>query len=84
MFSFHLIFIVIFNIFLTTSGGVSGTPVESGVEFSVTKINDAPLSSVTQSSILDFAVVLDPDINCVYMHFMIGVNSLFIKFVNMT
>ena len=24
------------------------------------------------------------DINCLYMYFMIGVNSLFIEFVNMT
>ena len=65
---------------------VCRTPLESGVGLSVTKVNDCPLYFVAESSILDFVVVLAVclDINCLYMYFMIGVNSLFIEFVNMT
>ena len=55
--SVHLIFIVIFNIFLKTSGGASRTPIESGVGLSVTNGNNSSLSFVTESSILDFMVV---------------------------
>ena len=49
---------------------------------SVTKVNGCPLYFV----VLDFVVVLADslDVNCLYMYFMIGVNSLFIEFVNMT
>ena len=55
---------------------MSRTPVESGVDLSVTKVNDSQLSFVAESSILDFAVVLDAslDINGVYMYFMVGRN----------
>ena len=44
------------------------------------------LRLVVKTSILYFAVVLaaSVDINCLYMYFMIDVNSLFIEFVNMT
>ena len=61
------------------------TPVESEVGLSVTKVNDCPYL-VARSSILDFVIVLAASlgINCLYMHFMIGVNGLFIEFVNMT
>ena len=53
----------------------------SGVGLSVKR-----LRLVAESSILDFVVVLAAslDINCLYMYFVIGVNSLFIGFVNMT
>ena len=59
---------------------------KSGVGLSVKKVNDCPLYFVAESSILDFVVTLAAylDINCFYMYFMIGVNSLFIEFVNMT
>ena len=65
---------------------VSRTPVESWVGLSVMKVNSCPLYFVADSSVLDFVVVLAAslDINCLYMYFMIGVNSLFIEFVNMT
>ena len=58
----------------------------SGVGLSVKKVNDKRLHFVAESSILDFVVILAAslDINCLYMYFMIGVNSLFIEFVNMT
>ena len=53
---------------------------------SVTQINGCPLYFVAGSSVLDFAVVLATSlaINCLYVYFMIGVNSLLIEFVNMT
>ena len=59
---------------------------KSWVGLSVTKVNGCPLYFVADSSVLDFVVVLDASlvINCLYMYFMIGVNSLFIEFVNMT
>ena len=59
---------------------------ESGAGLFVTKINGCPLYFVAGSSVLDFVVVLADslDVNCLYMYFMIGVNSLFIEFVNMT
>ena len=49
---------------------------------SVTKINSCLLCS----SVLDFVVVLAAslDIDCLYTYFIIGVNCLFIEFVNMT
>ena len=51
----------------------------------VTKVNDCPLAFIVVSYILDFVIVLDVslDINCVYMYFMISVNSLFIENVCM-
>ena len=53
---------------------------------SVTKVNGCHLYFFAESTVLDFVVVLAAslDINCLYMYFMIGVNSLFIEFVNMT
>ena len=53
---------------------------------SVTKIDSCLLYFVAGSSVLDFVVVLAAslDIDCLYMYFIIGVNSLFIEFVNMT
>ena len=50
------------------------------------KVNDCPLHFFAESSIIDFVVVLAAslDINCLYMYCMIGANSLFIEFVNMT
>ena len=65
---------------------VSRTPVKAGVVLSVKKVNDCPLHFFAESSIIDFVVVLAAslDINCLYMYFIIGVNSLFIEFVNMT
>ena len=64
---------------------VSRTPVESWVGLSVTKVNGYPLYFVADSSVLDFVVVLADSlaINCLYMYFMIGVNSPFIEFVSM-
>ena len=52
---------------------------------SVTKVNGCSFYFVADSSVLDLVVVLAAslDINCLYMFFMIGVNSLFIEFVNM-
>ena len=46
----------------------------------VRKVNDCPLAFIVVSYILDFVIVLDVSlgINCVYMYFMISVNSLFI------
>ena len=86
--SFHLIFIVLLTYFQETSGGVSRIPVEYGVGLSVKRVNNFPLCFVAESSILDLVVVLDAslEINCVYIYkdFMKGVNSLYIKFVNMT
>ena len=51
----------------------------------VRKINDCPLAFIVVSYILDFVIVLDVSlgINCVYMYFMISVNSLFIEKVCM-
>ena len=65
---------------------VSRTPVKPGLGLSVKKANNYPLYFLVESSILDFVVVpaSSLDINCVYMYFMISVNSLFIEFVNMT
>ena len=58
---------------------------KSWVGLSMTKVKGCPLYFVADSSVLDFIVVLAAslDINCLYMYFMIGVNSLFIEFVNM-
>ena len=66
--------------------GVSRTHAESGLGLSLTKVNDSLLFFVAESSILYFVVDLDVplDVNCAYMYFLIDVNSLFIKFVNMT
>ena len=52
----------------------------------MTKVKFCPFYFVSGNSVLDFVVVLAAslDINCLYMYFMIGVNSLFIEFVNMT
>ena len=57
-----------------------------GLGLSVKKANNYPLYFLVESSILDFVVVpaSSLDINCLYMYFMISVNSLFIEFVNMT
>ena len=51
---------------------------KSGLGISVKKVNDYPLYFIAESSILNFVVVLAAslDINCLYIHFMIGVNSL--------
>ena len=59
---------------------------ELGLGLSVTKVKGCPLYFVAESSILDFVIVLAAfmDINCLYMYFMIAVNSLFTEFVNMT
>ena len=59
---------------------------KSVMELSVMKVNDYLLHFVAESSILNFVVVLAAslDISCLYMYFMIGVNSLFMEFVNMT
>ena len=70
-----------FNIFLRNIWGYLGLPWSLGWDFLWTR-----LRLVAECSILDFVVVLAAslDINCLYMYFMIGVNSLFIEFVNMT
>ena len=63
---------------------------KSGVGPSVKKVKDYPLYFVEglnmESSNLDCAVVLAAslEISCLCKYFMIGVNSLFIEFVNMT
>ena len=51
---------------------------KSGLGISVKKVNDYPLYFIAESSILNFVVVLAAslDINCLYIHFMIGANSL--------
>ena len=51
----------------------------------VRNVNDCPLAFIVVSYILDFVIVLDVSlgINCVYMYFMISVNSLFIEKVCM-
>lgn len=61
--------------------GISRTPVKADLGHSVKKINDSLLSFVVESSILDSVVVLDPSLD---VYFMLGVNSLFIKFLNIT
>ena len=68
-----------FNIFLRNIWGYLGLPWSLGWDFLWRK-----LRLVAESSILDFVVVLAAslDINCLHMYFMIGVNSLFIEFVN--
>ena len=50
------------------------------------EVNNPLLPFVTESSIVGFVVDLDEplDMNCAYMYFLIGVNSLFIKLVNIT
>lgn len=61
--------------------GISRTSVEADLGHFVKKINASLLPFVIESSILDSVVVLDPSLN---MYFMLGVNSLFIKFLNIT
>ena len=70
-----------FNIFLRNIWGYLGRPWSLRWCFLW-----RTLILVAQSSILDFVVVLAAslDINCLYMYCMIGANSLFIEFVNMT
>ena len=59
---------------------------QSWVGLSVAKLNGCPLYFIVGSSVLGFVVVLavSLDFSCLYMYFMIGVNSLFIEFVSMT
>ena len=79
-------FIVILTYFQEASRSVPRVHIKYGVGLSVAKVNDSPLSFVAESSFLDFLLVLDASlgISCVCMCFMIGVNDLFIKFVNAT
>ena len=47
--------------------GVSRTTAKSKMEFFVTKVNDfQPLTFVTKSSILDFAIVLDMPLSTIH------------------
>ena len=50
------------------------------------EVHNSPLPFVMESSIMGFVVDLDEplDMNCAYMYFLIGVNSPFIKLVNIT
>ena len=66
-----------FNIFLRNSWGYLGLPWSLG--------RDSLWTIVAESYILDFSVVLaaSPDANCLHVYFIIGLNSLFIEFVNM-